>query len=248
MTRIVNKYCEWKCVLFTVAFGRSACTVECRASCETEVRIRGATVAFVVSVTVQALIKVSQSIAERDESNQRSPTQSAIVEAKLRLADGYGSAAHRNRTIPRYRRYTSRAKTFLSSEGTRDPSPCSPLLRIWFILVYPSLPLRLEFKISFPFRRCTRGKTQGVLPWISSGLSRSRSERAELFSLNNTGDKRDPVCCERFRLLEKRWISLFPRVAPLLASFRFVVSSPIKVFERRIGSVISSEVSVYACM
>ena len=56
--------------------------------------------AFVVSVTVQALIKVSQSIArpERDESNQQSPTQSVIVEAKLRLADGYGSV-HRNRTL-----------------------------------------------------------------------------------------------------------------------------------------------------
>lgn len=56
--------------------------------------------AFVVSVTVQALIKVSQSIArpERDESNQQSPTQSVIVEAKLRLADGYGSK-HRNRTL-----------------------------------------------------------------------------------------------------------------------------------------------------
>lgn len=56
--------------------------------------------AFVVSVTVEALIKVSQSIArgERDESNQQSPTQSAIVEAKLRPADGYGSV-HRNRAI-----------------------------------------------------------------------------------------------------------------------------------------------------
>lgn len=110
---------------------------------------------------MQALIKVSQSIAERDESNQRSPTQSAIVEAKLRLADGYGSAAHRNRTIPRYRRYTSRAKTFLSSEGTRDPSPCSPLLRIWFILVYPSLPSASNLKSRFLFVGAREEKHKG---------------------------------------------------------------------------------------
>lgn len=36
----------------------------------------------IVSVTVQALIKVSQPIGERDGSNQRSPTQSAIAASK----------------------------------------------------------------------------------------------------------------------------------------------------------------------
>lgn len=139
-------------------------------SCETEVRIRGATAAFVVSVTVQALIKVSQSIAERDESNQQSPTQSTIVEAKLRLADGY-RLDRVNRTILRYRRYTSRAKTFLSFPREREiPSSIFPLL--WFT---PSL--RLEFKISFPFLFSlvhARKNAQEVFPWISSGLSRSR--------------------------------------------------------------------------
>lgn len=63
--------------------------------------------AFVVSVTVQALIKVLQSIArgERDESNQQSPTQSVIVEAKLRLL----VVTARYTVIERssYRRYTS---------------------------------------------------------------------------------------------------------------------------------------------
>lgn len=95
--------------------------------------------------------------------------------------------------------------------------------------------LRLEFKISFPFRR---GKTQeegGSSSPVDllSGLSRSRRE--ELFSLNNTregGDKRDPVCCERFRLLEKTLNILISLLLEfLLHSFRFVVSSPIKVFE-----------------
>lgn len=36
----------------------------------------------IVLVTVQALIKVSQPIGERDGSNQRSPTQSAIAASK----------------------------------------------------------------------------------------------------------------------------------------------------------------------
>lgn len=111
---------------------------------------------------MQALIKVSQSIAERDESNQRSPTQSAIVEAKLRLADGYGSAAHRNRTIPRYRRYTSRAKTFLSSEGTRDPSPnvlpFSEFGLFWFI---PPSPSASNLKSRFLFVGAREEKHKG---------------------------------------------------------------------------------------
>lgn len=93
--------------------------------------------AFVVSVTVQALIKVSQSIArpERDESNQQSPTQSVIVEAKLRLADGYGSV-HRNRTIlqsrdrPKHISPFNTAKLFPSSNADS-----------FMFLYFPNLPL-----------------------------------------------------------------------------------------------------------
>lgn len=175
-----------------------------------------------LSATVQPLIKVSQSIAERDESNQRSPTQSPIVEAKLRLG---GTRLAGNRTILRYRRsYTWRAKTFLSFERFLPPN----------LLVFsPASASNLKSRFLFvEEKHKKRGGSSSPVDLLS-GLSRSRRE--ELFSLNNTregGDKRDPVCCERFRLLEKTLNILISLLLEfLLHSFRFVVSSPIKVFE-----------------
>lgn len=51
----------------------------------------------IISVTVQALIKVSQPIGERDGSNQRSPTQSAIAASKPNFT-GY-ALSPRNGTV-----------------------------------------------------------------------------------------------------------------------------------------------------
>lgn len=124
-----------------------------------------------------------------------------------------------------YRRYTSRAKTFPSPSNDRSPN-----LRI---RLTPS-PLSLNLKSRFLFVGARGTKTRGFFPpWISGGIvSFTFSETEELFSLNNTGDKRDPVCCERFPLLEKRWISLFPLFSRVFFSSFSRTSSPVKVFER----------------
>lgn len=114
------------------------------------------TAAFAVSVTVQALIKVSQSIAERDESNQQSPTQSAIVEAKLRSSRRWLRLGYdRNRTNPPSSPIHIARKNF-SLSFQRQILPLLPRIRL--------TPLSLNFKISFPFRRCTRKENTGFFP------------------------------------------------------------------------------------